>query len=75
MIPFVNTCCKKVLFGSFFITYMSAATDQKLFIFGMGVPGRVLFHSTSMHSWVMVQDGARGKNLGCLNKVVHVYCS
>ena len=44
--------------------YNSAATDQKLFIFGMVVPGRVLFHSTSMDSWVMPQGGARGQNLG-----------
>ena len=34
-------------------TYISAATYQKLFIFGIGVPGRVLFHSTSMNPWVM----------------------
>ena len=53
--------------------YISAATYQKLFIFGMGVPGRVLFHSTSIDPWVMPQGGARGQNLGCLNKVV--YCS
>ena len=53
----------------------SAATDQKLFIFGMGVPWRVLFHSTSdsMDPWVMPQGGARGQNLGHPNKVV--YCS
>ena len=49
--------------------YNSAAIDQKLFIFGMGVPGRVLFHSASMDPWVMPQDGgggggARGQNLG-----------
>ena len=44
--------------------YNSAATDQNLFIFGMGIPGRVLFHSTSMDSWVMPQGGARGQNLG-----------
>ena len=41
--------------------YNSAATDQKLFIFGMGVPGRVLLHSTSMDL-----GGARGQNLGYL---------
>ena len=56
-----------------FITYDSTATDQKLFIFGMGVPGRVLFHPTSMNSWVMPQGGSRGENLGQPNKVV--YCS
>ena len=44
--------------------YNSAATDQKLFIFGMGVPGRVLSHSISMDPWVMPQGGARGQNLG-----------
>ena len=46
-VPFNN----QVLLGSFLITYNSAATDQKLFIFGMEVhvPGRVLFHSTSMN--------------------------
>ena len=53
--------------------YNSAATDQKLFIFGMGVPGRVLFHSTSVDPWVMPQGRARGQNLGRPNKVV--YCS
>ena len=67
--PFYN----QVLLGSFLITYNSAATDQKLFIFGMGVSGRVLFHSTSMDPWVMPQGGARGQNLGHPNKVV--YCS
>ena len=30
----------KFYFEVFLITYNSAATDQKLFIFGMGVPGR-----------------------------------
>ena len=44
--------------------YNSAATDQKLFIFGMGVLGRVLFHSTSMDPWVMPKGGARVQNLG-----------
>ena len=44
--------------------YNSAATDQKLFIFGMGVPGRVPFHSAAMEPWVMPQGGARGQNLG-----------
>ena len=67
--PFYN----QVLLGSFLITYNSAATDQKLFIFGMGVPERVLFHSTSMDLWVMPQGGARGQNLGHPNKVI--YCS
>ena len=32
----------QVLLRSFLITYNSAATDQKLFIIGIGVPGRVL---------------------------------
>ena len=44
--------------------YNSAATDQKLFIFDMGVPGRVLFRSTSKDPWVMPQGRARGQNLG-----------
>ena len=39
----------------------------------MGVPGRFLFHSTSMIPWVMPQGGARGQNLGHPNKVV--YCN
>ena len=52
------------LLQSFLITYKSAATDQKLFIFSMGLPGRVLFNSTSMDPWVMPQGGARGQNLG-----------
>ena len=38
--------------------YNSAATDQKVFRFGLWVPGKVLFHSTSMDPW------ARGQNLG-----------
>ena len=33
-------------------------------VFGMGVPGRVLFHSTFMDSEVMPHGGARGQNLG-----------
>ena len=73
VIPSVNPFCNQVLLRSFLITYNSAATDQKLFIFGMGVPGRVLFHSTSMNPWVMPQGRARGQNLGHPNKVV--YCS
>ena len=40
----------------------------------LGIPGRVLFHSTSMNPWVMPQGGTRGQNLGHPNKVV-VYCS
>ena len=44
--------------------YNSAATDQKLFIFSMGVPWRILNHSTSMDPWVMPQGGAGGQNLG-----------
>ena len=44
--------------------FNSAATDQILLIFGMGVPGRVLFHSTSMDPWVLPQGRARDQNLG-----------
>ena len=72
MIKSVNLFHNQVLLQSFLITYICAATDQKLFIFGMGVPGRVLFHSTSMDPWVMPQGGARGKNLGHPNKVVYL---
>ena len=71
--PSVNLFYNQVLLRSFSITYNSAATDKKLFIFGMGVPARVLFHSTSMNPWVMPQGGARGQNLGHSNKVA--YCS
>ena len=60
VIPSVNLFYNQVLLRSFLITYNSAATGQKLFIFGMEVPGRVLFHSTSVDSWVMAQGGARG---------------
>ena len=73
VIPSVNPFYNQVLLRSFFISYNSAATDQKLFIFGIGVPERVLLHSTSMNHWVMHQGGARGQNLGHPNKVV--YCS
>ena len=73
VIPSVNPFYNQVLLQSFLITYNSEATDQNLFIFGMGVPRRVLFHSTSMNPWVMPQGGARGQNLGHPNKVV--YCS
>ena len=58
-----HTCYNQVLLLSCLIMYFSAATYQKLFIFGIGVPGRVLFHSTSMDPWVMPWDGARGQNL------------
>ena len=58
---------------TFLVFYNSVATDQKLFIFGVGVPGRALFHSSSMNHWVMPQGGAKDKNLGHPNKVV--YCS
>ena len=37
---------------------------MKPFIFGIGLPGRVLMHSTSMNPRVMPQGRARGKNLG-----------
>ena len=73
MIPSVNTCYNQVLLQSFLIMYISAATYQALFIFGIGVPGRVLFHSTSMDPWAMPEGGARGQNLERLSKVV--YCS
>ena len=63
----------QVLLQSFLITYNSAATDQKLSIFGMGVPGRVLFHFTCTNPWVMPQGRDRGQNLGHPNKVV--FCS
>ena len=69
----VNPFYNQVLHRSFLITYNSAATNQKLFIFGMGVAGRIVFHSTSMNPWVMPQGKARGQNLGHPNKVV--YCS
>ena len=52
--------------------YISAATYQKLFIFVVGVPRRVLFQSSSMDPRVMPRGEARGQNLGCLNKD---YCS
>ena len=55
VIPSINLFYNQVLLWSFLIIYNSAATDQKLFIFGMGVPGRVLFHSASMDPWVMPQ--------------------
>ena len=71
--PSVNPFYNQVLLRNFLITYNSAATDQKLFIFGMGVPGRVLFHSTSVDPWVMPQGRAKGQNIGHPNKVV--YCS
>ena len=48
VIPSVNPFYNQILLLSFLITCNSAATDQKLFIFGMGVPGRVLFHFTSV---------------------------
>ena len=72
VIPSVNICYNQVLIQSFLITYISAGTDQKLFIFGMGVPRKILFHSTSMKPWVMPEEGvggcrARGRNLGHLN--------
>ena len=66
--PFYN----QILLWSFLITYNSAATGQKRFIFSMGVPGRVLSYSTSMNPLVMPQGGARGQNQGHSNKVV--YC-
>ena len=73
VIPSVNTCYNQVLLWSFFIMYISAATYQKLFIFIIAVPGKIFFHSTSLDSWAMTRDGARGQNQGCLNKVVYCY--
>ena len=70
----VNPFYNQVLLRSFLITYNSAATVQKLLIFGNGVPGRVLFHSTSMNHWVLPQGRARGQNLGHPNKVVYAVC-
>ena len=58
VIPSINPLYNQALLRSFLITYNSAATDKKLFIFGMGVPERVLFHSTSVDPWVMSQGGA-----------------
>ena len=55
------------------MTYISAASYVKLFIFGMGVPVRVFFWSISMDPWVLARAGAGGPNLERLNKVV--YCS
>ena len=49
---------------------MYTTSYQKLFIFGIGVTGRVLFHSTFMNPWAMPRDGARGKILGRLNNKV-----
>ena len=71
--PSVNPFYNQVSLQSFWIAYNFAATDQKLFIFGMALPGRVLFHFTSMNLWVMPQGGVRGQNLGYPNEVV--YCS
>ena len=73
VIPSVHPFYNQVLLRSFLITYNSAAADQTLFIFGIGVPGRVLFHSTSMDPRVMPLGRARDQNLGHPNKVV--YCS
>ena len=72
VIPSLNPFYNQVLLRSFLITYNPAATDQKLLIFSMGVPGRVLFHSISMNPWVMPQGGARGQNLRHPNQVI--YC-
>ena len=63
----INPFYNQVLLLTFLISYNSAATDQKLFIFGIGVPGRILLHSTSMDPWIMPQGRARGQNLGCPN--------
>ena len=68
----INPFYNQVLLRSCFITYSSAATDKIFFIFGVGVPGRVFFCSTSVDPWVMPQGGARGQNLEHPNKV---YCS
>ena len=69
VIPSVNIAITKFYFEVFSL-HISL---QPLFILGMGVPGRVLFHSTSVDPWDMPWGRARGQNLGHLNKVV--YCS
>ena len=56
-----------------FLLHISLQPHLKLFIFSMGVPGRVPFHSTSMDPWVMPRDRAKGQKLERLSKVV--YCS
>ena len=53
VIPSVNPFYNQVLLPSFLLTYNSAATDKKLSIFGMGVPGKIIFHFTSMEPWVL----------------------
>ena len=40
-----TTHCVKVLYASFSNAYIMAVTRQKEFIFGTGVPGRVVFDS------------------------------
>ena len=47
----------KFYFKVFWLLINSVATVQNLFIFGIGIPGRVLFHSTSMNSWVCPRAG------------------
>ena len=67
------TYITKFYFEVYLITYNSAATDQKLFIFGMGVLGGFSFFSASTNPWVTPWGRAKGQNLGHPNKVV--YCS
>ena len=43
------------------LAYNSAATDQKLFMFGMEVPGRVFFHAPSMESGLCPRPGLKVK--------------
>ena len=52
-----DACYNQALLQSFLITYISVATYQKLFIFGIGVPGKVLFHSISIDPLVMPGRG------------------
>ena len=63
----------KFYFEVFWLLTTLQPLIKKLFIFGMGVPGRILFHCTSMNRCVMPWGMARGQNLGQSNKVV--YCS
>ena len=64
-----GNCVAKSYCEDFWLLITLQPLIKKLFIFGMGVPGRVRFHSTSMNLWVMPWGGARGQNLGHPNKV------
>ena len=54
----LTLCLTRFYFEVFWLLII-AATDQKLFIFGMRVPGRVLFHSASMNPWVVPKGGGQ----------------